>query len=230
MKCSNIVAWLRANPGRVFPEELWDHASACPECRRLLEEQKVLEQALGSLPILEPPTFFETRLKAAVLGGQIQPASSWHRLLAPAAALVVLAAAAVIFLARGKGPVEPISIRLPESAVPSSPQEAPVPSPEPAASEHTAIYPVWPSDGDVVDVGEVSIMASLYPAPPPGTKVLVTLNNRDVSDRVRIEGEVLSFEPGRMEPGRHVVTITLREAEKDIKSLTLSFYALEAQS
>jgi hypothetical protein len=195
-----------------------------------MEEQEGLERALRSLPAAEPPAFFETRLKAAVVSGGGRTSPTWRALLAPAAAMLVLAAATAIFVARSAGPDEPVSFSHPETAVPNGPGEAPPTAPGPLASGRTVIYPVWPGDGDVVAGDDVSIMASLYPAPPPGTAISMTMNDRDVSDRVRAEGELLSFDPGRMGPGRHVITITLREAGGGESSLTFSFFALEARS
>lgn len=230
MKCSDIIKWLKENPGSEIPEGLRAHAFGCPECRKIMEEQANLEHAIRSLPAAEPPAFFETRLKAAVLGERGRTAPAWRPLLAPAAALLVLAAATALFVSRRAAHQEPVSLRPPEAAVPSHPKEGPPPSPEPLASERTSIYPVWPGEGDVVSGDDVSIMASLYPAPPAGTMVSMTFNERDVSGLVRADGELLSFDPGRVEPGRHVVTITLREAGGGERSLTFSFFALEARS
>ncbi len=234
MKCSDLARWLRDNPGVEMPEGLKGHAAGCPGCRKLLDEQAGLERALRSLPSVEPPDYFETRLKAAVLGGEERTKPSWRPLLVPAAALLLLAAATAFLANRHTRLAGPVSVRPPETVVPATtPVEGVPPSPAPlapSASGLTAIYPVWPGDGDVVSGDDVSIMASLYPAPPPGAVVSMTLNDRDVSGRVRADGELVSFDPGRMEPGRHVVTITLRESGGGIRSVTYSFFALEARS
>lgn len=230
MNCSDLVKWLKENPGSGIPEGLRAHVSGCPECRRLVEEHEDLERVLWSLPAVEPPPFFETRLKAAVLGETGRTAPSWRPLLAPAAALLVLAASVAFLVARVAGPAGPVSLKTPGIAAPGPLQPEPASAPEALASGGTAIYPVWPGDGDVVSGDDVSIMASLYPAPPPGTVISMTLNDRDVSARVRAEGELLNFDPGRIEPGRHVVTITLKEAGGGGRSLTFSFFALEARS
>lgn len=229
MKCSVLGRWLEDNPGQDVPDVLRAHAAGCSDCRRLMEEQAALERALWSLPAAEPPAFFETRLKAAVLGER-KRLPAWRLLLAPMAAILVLAAAAALFVFRRSSNIEPVSFIPKNAEAPNSPVEAPPMSPEPLASGRTVIYPVWPSDGDVVAGDDVSIMASLYPAPPPGTVISMKINDRDVSGRVHAEGELLSYDPGRMEPGRHVVTITLREAGGGERSLTFSFFALEARS
>ncbi len=231
MKCSDLAKWIKENPGSGITERLRDHISGCPECRKLLEEQEDLENALRSLPAVEPPAFFETRLKAAVAGGGKRPSRAWGPLLAPAAALLVLAAAVALFEARRVGPARPDSEKKPEVAA-SVPQQQyePALAPKAKASGPTAIYPVWPGDGDVVARDDVSIMASLYPAPPPGTVISMRLNDRDLSGRVRAEGELLSVDPGKLESGRQAVTITLREPDGIERKLSFSFYTLEAQS
>lgn len=230
MKCLKTVRWLRENPGKPATEGLKDHAAGCPDCRKVLAEQLALDASLRGLPAIEPPSFFETRIKAAVLGERGRTAPARRPLLAPMAALLVLTAASAFFVAKGGGPSDPVSLKPPAPAIPKSPEEKPAVITEPTPVIPTAIYPVWPGDGDVVADDDVSIMASLYPAPPPGTVISMKLNDRDVSGRVRAEGELLSFDPGRMEPGRHVVTITLREADGGERSLTYSFFALEARS
>ncbi|HBE72596.1 MAG TPA: hypothetical protein DDW31_00565 [candidate division Zixibacteria bacterium] len=189
-----------------------------------------MERVLRSLPAAEPPAFFETRLKAAVLADERMPASSWRPVLAPLAALLV-AATAVFIVSRQPGRDGPVSQKPVEIIVPGeAPEEPPRTIPAPLAAEPTVIYPVWPGDGDVVSGDDLSIMASLYPAPRPGAEVSMTLNDRDVSDRIIADGELVSFIPGKIEPGRHVITITLREAGGDKRSVTFSFFALEGQS
>lgn len=231
MKCLKTARWLRENPGKPAPEGLRDHAAGCPDCREVLAEQLALDASLRGLPAIEPPAFFETRLKAAVFPGQGRALPGWRPALVPLAALLVAAGAAALITFRhssGPGPVSeaPLEIVIHDDP----PVGGPPVVPSVTAAEPTDIYPVWPGDGDVVSGEDLSIMASLYPAPRPGTSVSVTMNHRDVPAMIRSAGELVTFSPGRVDPGRHVVTITLREADGETRSLTYSFFALEAQS
>lgn len=231
MKCSTLDRWLRENPGREIPEEILEHAVRCGECRRLLDEQQELDRVLRSLPPAEPPAFFEARLKGAVLSGAARPSPGWRPFLVPLAALLVAAGAAALFLSRAYGPTGRAPLPPGEIAAPSRPPvEIPPGPPKVGPTAQTRIYPVWPEDGDAVAGDDVSIMASLYPAPETGTVVSMTFNDQDVSDRLSAEGEIVSFSPGRIEPGRHVITITLRQAGAGTSTVTYSFFALEAQS
>lgn len=235
MRCQRIARWLKDNPGQPVAEELLGHSAFCPECHKVMEEQRQLEQELSLLPAVEPPPFFGIRLKAAVAsaGQACRPAFyPWGlRLLPPLVATLVIVAASLLIVYKKPDQREAV-VRSPDQIVPSP--ETPVapanPIASPVPSSSVAIYPVWPNEGDAVEGDDVSIMATVYPAPGPETKITMTLNNLDVSPSIKAEGEILSYQPGRLGPGRYEVTISLEEPDGQRQSLSYSFYALEAQS
>jgi hypothetical protein len=231
MKCAILPRWLKENPEGMLSGDLRVHLAQCDSCRRLWEEQQLLASALKSVPHAEPPLFFEARIKESVFSGKTKTAVEWIPLLAPLAALLVAALTAAYFITSSSAPQKPLAEKPVEIILPAGQNDsAPKQNPPPTASESVDIYPVWPEDGAVVSGDDVSIMASLYPAPPPGTMVFMSLNGLNVTDRIRTQGEIVSYEPGSIEPGRYVVTITLREAEGQTRSVTYTFFALEAAS
>lgn len=70
MQCSNFQRKISDYIGKRLPEReaggFLDHASLCPECRRLLEEEERLTTLLNSVPATPLPAGLESRILAAL--------------------------------------------------------------------------------------------------------------------------------------------------------------------
>ena len=239
MSCNRLNIWLEGHPGDLLPAELREHLAQCPECRELWQEQSSLEQSLRILPRPEVPPYFQSRIKAQVVELARQPHSSWvtPQAMVPIAALAVIVLAMVL-LYRFIVPIQqqmalprPGGIEqhgpYPVAPGPSAPRVPDMADVSPVA---TQIYPVWPCEDDVVEPDDLSIVASLYPAPPQGTSVRMRLDDADVSDRITVANELISYTPDRLGPGSHLVTITLSGPDGAERTVSFSFFAVEDKS
>jgi len=113
MQCSNFQRKISDYIGKRLPEteagELFDHASSCPECRSLLEEEERLVSLLTKLPLAPFPSRLESRILANL------PRRTRHLTMAPplwwttasrgfrAAAVVVLMVGLTLGALLGRG-------------------------------------------------------------------------------------------------------------------------------
>ncbi|MDQ7797335.1 MAG: hypothetical protein RDU76_00120 [Candidatus Edwardsbacteria bacterium] len=232
MDCLQIEKYLQENPGAPLPGELQEHLTRCPDCSLLWQEQGALSDVLKTFPQAELPAYLGAKALTRLEGrqtasgkGMLEP--GWLTLAAPAMALVVAFTALVM---RYEYSPQYINIsELPASA-PSQGNNSPVPGSVQNQSSNlfSRIYPVWPSDQDVVGRQDLTIMASLYP--DHQGKVQILLDDVDVSAGSTISRQYISYDPKSLGAGEHMVRVVLQQADGSYQTASWSFYLLEEPS
>ncbi|MBU1355192.1 MAG: hypothetical protein KJ620_01345 [Candidatus Edwardsbacteria bacterium] len=232
MDCRKIEKYLQENPGAPLPGELQEHLTRCQDCSLRWQEQRALSDVLKTFPQAELPAYLGAKALARLEGRQrvsgkkmLEP--GWLTLAAPAMALIVAFSALVMRYEYSPQytdiPNRPVSIQNQgnNTAAPGSVQNQP-------SNILSQIYPVWPSDQDVVGRGDLTIMASLYP--DHQGKVQVLLDDIDVSAGSTISRQHISYDPKSLGAGEHMVRVVLQQADGSYQTASWRFYLLEEPS
>jgi hypothetical protein len=232
MNCQKIEEHLRENPGAPLPRELQEHIAQCPACSLLWREQQALNDILKAFPQVELPAYLGAKALSRLEGRQrvsgkklLEP--GWLTLAAPAMALIVAFTALVMRYEYSHQyadiPNRSVSVQNQgnNNAAPGSVQNKP-------SNILSQIYPVWPSDQDVVGREDLTIMASLYPDHPG--KVQVLLDDIDVSAGSTISRQHIFYDPKSLGAGEHMVRVVLQQADGSYQTASWSFYLLEEPS
>jgi hypothetical protein len=232
MDCQKFEKHLQENPGAPLTGELQKHLAQCPACSRLWQEQGALSDILKKFPQAELPAHLGAKALSRLEGRQtvsgkrmLEP--GWLTLAAPAMALIV--ALSALIMRHEYSPQYTSIFERPASA-----QNQGNNSPDPGSVSDqpsnifSRIYPVWPSDQDVVGRDDLTIMASLYPDHPG--KVQVLLDDVDVSAGSTISRQYVSYDPKSLEAGEHMVRVVLQQADGSYQTASWSFYLLEEPS
>ncbi|HAD83122.1 MAG: hypothetical protein A2509_03875 [Candidatus Edwardsbacteria bacterium RIFOXYD12_FULL_50_11] len=232
MNCRKIEEHLRENPGAPLPGELQEHLARCPDCSRRWVEQRALSEVLKTFPQAELPAYLGAKALSRLEGRQtafgkrmLEP--GWLTLAAPAMALIVAFTSLIM-----RYEYRPQYINLSER--PASARNQGNNSPTPGSAQNqpsnifSQIYPVWPSDQDVVGRQDLTIMASLYP--DHQGKVQVLLDDIDVSAGSTISSQYISYDPKSLVAGEHMVRVVLQQADGSYQTASWSFYLLEEPS
>ncbi len=233
MNCRKIEEHLLKNPGALLSRELQEHLTRCRACSELWREQSALNDVLRSFPQAELPAYLGTRALARLEGrhtvsGKRMLEPGWLTLAAPAMALIVAFSALVMRYEYGSRyintPDRPAIVQDPISnnnTIPETVQNL-------LSENNSQIYPVWPADQDVIGRDDLTIMASLYPDNPGRARIL--LDDIDVSSWATIDRQHISYDPGSLEAGEHVVKVILQQANGSYHTASWSFYLLEERS
>jgi len=232
MNCQKIEQYLRENPGAPLSGELQEHLTRCPACSLLWREQRALSDVLNTFPQAELPAYLGAKALSRLEGRQkasgkkmLEP--GWLTLAAPAMALIVAFSALVM-----RHEYSPQYINI--SELPASAQNQGNNSPTPGSVQNqpsnifSQIYPVWPSDQDVVGREDLTIMASLYP--DHQGKVQVLLDDIDVSAGSTISRQHISYDPKSLGAGEHLVRVVLQQPDGSYQTTSWRFYLLEEPS
>ena len=228
MACSYIDTCLREHPDGNLPEEAAAHLRGCPRCRSLYREMTGLDALLADLPAAELPAFFPARLQARLRTPQ-RPRFALRPLWFPLAAAA--AGLALVFFASLKLVQDPSRLSR-KDRPPEIQPDVPVPGAthDIIVAAGTRIYPVWPADQDVVAGDDLTITASLYPASAKDSRVLVTVDDQDLTVDSEITQDYLAVVPKNLAPGEHVVTVSYQPADGGRRTVSWSFYLLEETS
>ena len=232
MNCQKIEEHLRENPGAPLPGELQEHIAQCPACSLLWRKQQALNDILKAFPQVELPDYLGAKALSRLEGrraisGKKMLEPGWLTLAAPAMALIMAFTALVM-----RYEYSPQYINISEH--PASAQNQGNNSLTPGSVQNQSsnifsqIYPVWPSDQDVVGREDLTIMASLYPDHPG--KVQVLLDDIDVSAGSTISRQHISYDPKSLGAGEHMVRVVLQQADGSYQTTSWRFYLLEEPS
>lgn len=228
MSCQKTEQYLRDNPGKNLPEDLKEHVSRCDDCSELWRETSSVENILRAFPQAELPHYLAAQARSRLEGRQNASIKKmfnpgWMSLAAPAMALVIAISALVLSYE-----YRPQRTDLARPGTRGQDNAKPL---VPAVVQHnqiSQIYPVWPGDQEVIESGDLAIMASLYP--DNGGRVKLLLDGRDVSSLAVIDRQHVSYDPGSLEAGEHVVKVILQENDGSTRTASWSFYLLEEGS
>lgn len=229
MKCHKIADWLKDHPDSEPTREMKTHLTACPSCHEIWKAQSALEKNLCRLTPAEPPSYLKEKILAAIhqqdsASVSPSPYPAWAALVAM---LALFLAWGYHFLSINSNRKETVAQTPIEIDLPPKPQASAQP---PATTDAAAIYPVWPKHEDALLPQDLEILASIYPAPQPGSRVEVVLDDQDLSRLARVKGELVSLLPGDLKPGQHSLELRLCKGLQVLNSSKITFYLMEAPS
>ncbi len=178
-----------------------------------------MEKLLQELTPVDLPPFYRTRLLAKVRAASRKP--SWAaRIRTPQFAWSVVTVCVVALV------LTVTQMRL------GSPGRVPgVEGVSVAVAHEPSVDPVMPADNSVVGVGDVDIVAAIYPPVENGI-IRLFVDERDVTGLADVTSDYVMYSPTeRLEEGEHIVTIEIRDASgRKLKDVTWLFYTLNGQS
>ena len=99
-----------------------------------------------------------------------------------------------------------------------------------AVANEPRVDPVMPADNSVVGVGDVDIVAAIYPPVENGI-IRLYVDERDVTGLADVTNDYVMYSPTeKLEEGEHIVTIEIRDASgRKLKDVSWLFYTLNGQ-
>jgi hypothetical protein len=177
-----------------------------------------MEELLQELTPVDLPPFYRTRLLARVREASREP--SWAaRVRAPRFAWSVATICVVALVLT----VTQMKLRSPLRS--PGAEDASV-----AVAYEPSVEPVMPADNSVVGVGDVDIVAAIYPPVENGI-VRLYVDERDVTGLADISSDYVMYSPPEgLEEGEHIVTIEIRDASgRKLKDASWLFYTLNGR-
>lgn len=179
-----------------------------------LPEERV-EKLLSELRPVDPPPFYSERLQARVRAASAGVPWS-ERLRSPRLAWAVAGACVVALVLvvsglRREGPGQ-------------------LPGVPGVSVAQSNIDPVMPADNAVVGVGDVEIVAAIYPPVESGV-VRLFVDEMDVTGLAEVTGSYVMYSPTEsFEEGEHIITIEIHDgAGRKIRDASWLFYTLNGE-